>query len=210
MIKELEFLFSGIILGLAAGISPGPLLALAISETLRYGKKEGLKVSIAPLVTDLPIILFALVILSNLDQYNSIIGVISLFGAGYLIYLGIGNLRAKADSSEVNLVKKGALKRGVIANISNPHPYLFWLSIGGTIIFKSLAIHVLATVFFIAGFYILLIGSKIAVVLIVEKSKSFIRNRYYLFAVRILGMALILLALAFFKEGLKLIGCFSA
>jgi threonine/homoserine/homoserine lactone efflux protein len=72
MIEELGFLFSGIIFGLAAGISPGPLLALVFSETIKYGKKEGFKIAFAPLITDLPIVLFVLLILSRLTKYDLI------------------------------------------------------------------------------------------------------------------------------------------
>lgn len=50
----LDFLFLGIALGLSAGLSPGPLQAIVISETLLKGKKEGIKVALAPLLTDLP------------------------------------------------------------------------------------------------------------------------------------------------------------
>ncbi len=46
MVEGFEFLISGIILGLAAGTSPGPLLALVFSETLKYGKKEGIKIAL--------------------------------------------------------------------------------------------------------------------------------------------------------------------
>lgn len=55
MLEIFTFLISGIIFGLSAGISPGPLLALVISETLKFGRKEGIKVAIAPLITDIPI-----------------------------------------------------------------------------------------------------------------------------------------------------------
>ena len=138
------------------------------------------------------------------------IGVISLFGACYLIYLDVENLRLKTTKSEVELAKEDALKRGVIVNFLNPNPYLFWLSIGGPIIFKSLDIHISATILFILGFYSLLIGSKIGIVLILEKSKSFIKSKYYLYIVRALGIALILFALFFVKDGLELIGLFLA
>jgi len=114
------------------------------------------------------------------------------------------------NSIIVELAKRDALKRGVIANFSSPHPYLFWLSIGGPIIFKSLDIHISATILFILGFYSLLVGSKIGIVLVVEKSKSFIKSKYYLYIVRALGIALILFALVFVKDGLKLIGLFLA
>ena len=62
----LEFLSSGILLGLAAGFAPGPLLVLVISETMRHGIRAGLKVSIAPLITDVPIILVSLIVLNRL------------------------------------------------------------------------------------------------------------------------------------------------
>jgi threonine/homoserine/homoserine lactone efflux protein len=208
MIEGLEFLVSGVIFGLAAGMSPGPLLALVFSETLKYGKKEGIKIAVSPLITDLPIVLFVLFMLSRLVGYSFVIGIISLFGACYLVYLGFESLEVKINKFEVELTKKGALKRGVIANFLNPHPYLFWLSIGGPMIFESLNIHISATVLFILGFYSMLVGSKIGIVLIVEKSKVFIRSKYYLYIVRALGIALILFALIFVKDGLKLIGLF--
>lgn len=139
MVEGLEFLISGVVFGLAAGMAPGSLLALVFSETLKYGKKRGVKVAISPLITDLPIVIFVLFMLSTLSsliEYNFVIGVVSLFGACYLIYLGVENLRVK--TTKVGLAKKDALKRGVIANFLNPHPYLFWLSIGGPMIFESL------------------------------------------------------------------------
>jgi len=208
MTEGLEFLISGMIFGLAAGTSPGPLLALVFSETLKHGKEEGVKIAVSPLITDLPIVLFVLLILSNLIEYDLVIGVISLFGACYLIYLGFESLRVKIDKFEVELAKKDALKRGVIANFLSPHPYLFWLSIGGPMIFKSLDMHISATVLFILGFYSLLIGSKIGIALIVEKSKFFIKSKHYLHIVRALGIALVLFALIFAKDGLELIGLF--
>jgi hypothetical protein len=51
-----HFLGIGIIFGLSAGLAPGPLLMLVISDTLRHGIKAGVKVALAPVITDLPII----------------------------------------------------------------------------------------------------------------------------------------------------------
>jgi len=208
MIEGFEFLISGIILGLAAGISPGPLLVLVFSETLKYGKMEGIKIAISPLITDFPIVVFVLFILSNLMKYNLVVGTISLCGACYLMYLGVEHLRAEINKFEVNLAKKDALKRGAIANFLSPHPYLFWLSVGGPMIFKSLEIHISGTILFVLGFYSLLIGSKIGIALIVEKSASFLRKKQYIYIVRALGIALIVFALIFVREGLILIGLF--
>jgi threonine/homoserine/homoserine lactone efflux protein len=198
----IEYLAMGAFLGLAAGTSPGPLLAVTISETLQHGKWEGIKVAVSPLITDLPIILAVLFVLSHLTSSDLFVGIIAFLGASYLIYSGIESLKIKKDSIELNAGKKDALKKGVIVNFGNPHPYVFWLSIGGPIIFKSFSIHIWATILFITGFYLLLVGSKVIVALIVEKSKYFINSKYYFSIIRTLGIAQILFGLTFIKVGL--------
>lgn len=202
MLDFIEYLAMGAFLGLAAGTSPGPLLAVTISETLQHGKWEGIKVAVSPLITDLPIILAVLFVLLHLTSSDFFIGIIAFFGASYLIYSGIDSLKIKKDSIELNVDKKDALKKGVIVNFGNPHPYVFWLSIGGPIIFKSLSINIWATILFIAGFYLLLVGSKVVVALIVEKSKYFINSKYYFSIVHALGIAQIIFGLTFIKVGM--------
>ncbi len=202
IVDFIEFLALGAFLGLTAGISPGPLLAITISETLQHGKWEGIKVAVSPLITDMPIVLSALFVLSQLASSSFIIGIIAFFGASYLIYSGIESLKIKSGSFEINSEKKDALKRGVIVNFGNPHPYIFWLTIGGPMIFKSLNTHIWATILFIFGFYSLLVGSKVVVALIVERSKYFIKSKYYFSIVRTLGIAQIIFGLTFIKMGL--------
>jgi len=203
IVDVIEFLVLGAFLGLASGISPGPLLAITISETLQHGKWEGIKVAVSPLITDLPIILAVLFILSHLTSYNHIIGVIAFFGASYLIYSGVESLKIKSNSFELKLEKKDALKKGIIVNFGNPHPYIFWLSIGGPIIIQSLTTHFWAAILFLFGFYSFLVGSKVIVALIVERSKSFINSKYYFSIIRVLGIAQIIFGLAFIKLGLN-------
>jgi threonine/homoserine/homoserine lactone efflux protein len=198
-----EFLVLGSFLGLASGTSPGPLLAVTISETLKHGKWEGIKVAMSPLITDLPIILAILFLLSHLTNYNSIIGIIAFFGASYLIYSGIKSLKINSSSVELELEKNNALKKGIIVNFGNPHPYIFWISIGGPIIIKSLNTHVSNAILFILGFYIFLVGSKVIITLIVERSKSFISSKYYFSIIHVLGIVQIVFGLAFVKMGLN-------
>jgi threonine/homoserine/homoserine lactone efflux protein len=206
MAQVIEFLVYGILLGLTQGLSPGPLITLIFSETLKYGKKEGFKIAISPLITDSVIVFLSLLILSNLSKYTVVIGIISLFGAFYLIYLGIENLRIKKDKFTLEPVKKGALKRGIIANFLSPHPYLFWLSIGGPTILESARISITTTALFIVGIYTALIGSKLAVTWIVDKSKTVFKSKYYVYAIQALGIVLFIFAIFFIKEGLDLIG----
>ncbi len=121
---------SGIILGLTAGVSPGPLLTLVISQALSYGIKEGVKVALAPLITDIPIILATFLIGTRLAGDSPVLGLLSLAGAVYICWLGWESLSIKPVEQSDPARRPHSLKKGVLANFLNPHPYLFWITVG--------------------------------------------------------------------------------
>lgn len=205
MAEALEFLFLGAVLGLVQGLSPGPLVTLVISETLKFGKSEGFKVAVSPLITDSTVIVLALVVLSNFARYDVVIGVVSISGACYLIYLALENLRVKTSMLEMKVVKKEAFKRAVITNFLNPHVYVFWISVGGPIIVRSLTTHASGPGLFLVGFYVLLIGSTASIAFMVDRSKALVKGNYYSYIVRALGIVLILFALVLLIEGWELL-----
>jgi threonine/homoserine/homoserine lactone efflux protein len=203
---EHGFLISGMLFGLTAGVSPGPLLTLVITETLKHGKIEGMKVAAAPLITDAPIILFVVYILITMSKNQFVIGILTLFGACYVMYLGIGNITTRQiPDQESALIKKSALKQGIITNALNPHPYIFWMSIGAPIITRALNVQALKAVGFILGFYCLLIGAKVGIVFAVDRSKSIIKSKYYLYIIRFLGAALVIFGLLFVRDGIRIL-----
>jgi threonine/homoserine/homoserine lactone efflux protein len=87
-----ELLIPGIILGLYAGFSPGPLLVLVISQTIKHGYLEGIKVAMVPVITDLPIVLISVGFLSLISGFNLLIGSISIIGGLYVAYLAYGSI----------------------------------------------------------------------------------------------------------------------
>lgn len=208
MTDTVTFTITGIVFGLTAGISPGPLLTLVITETLTHGRKEGIKVAIAPLLTDIPIILVTIFILSKLDDSDSILGVISLLGGLFIIYLGITSFKAKEIEIDTKTIKPKSIRRGIIVNILNPHPYLFWLTVGVPLLFKSYNISPGTALAFIISFYTFLVGSKISVAILVHKSRNYLKNKNYRWIMRILGIVLLVFAAIFFRDGLRLLGIF--
>jgi len=203
---ETDSLLFGVIFGLAAGLSPGPLITLVVSETLKNGKKEGIKVAVSPLISELPIVLFVLVILSSAAGNNILMGIISLLGACFLTYLGLVNLKADVKEPKYNLEKNSSLLRGITANLLNPNTYMFWFTIGGPRILESAQVHILATILFILGFYMMLVGSKTTVAIVVDKSKTIIESKYYAYIIRALGIVLIVFALIFVRDALEFVG----
>ena len=86
------YIMLGATLGLSAGISPGPLLTLVISESLKHGPGGGIKVALSPLITDLPIILASLLILARLGKSPAAVGIIAtriILAAAGIVAAGI-------------------------------------------------------------------------------------------------------------------------
>jgi threonine/homoserine/homoserine lactone efflux protein len=204
----LSFLITGTILGLSAGIAPGPLLALVISETMTHGVKNGVKVALAPILTDLPIIIFTLFILARLSRFQHILGGISILGACFIFYLGIGNIKTKGMEIQENQDTPRSLQKGILVNALSPHPYLFWLSVGGPATIKAMDTNLAAAISFILSFYVLLVGSKIILAILVGKSRSFLQGNKFILTMRLLGVLLIILAGFLLRDGLHLLGIF--
>ncbi|MGD9382825.1 MAG: LysE family translocator, partial [Desulfobacterales bacterium] len=196
----LNFLGIGFILGLSAGFAPGPLLTLVISETLQHDIRAGVKVALAPMITDLPIIMLTLFILVNLSGFHKVLGIISCMGGLFILYLGWQSIVTKGVELNLQVTRPKSLAKGIIVNTLNPHPYLFWFGVGGPTITKAMNLGMVAPLVFIGSFYVLLVGSKILIAVLVGKSRSFLVGKGYIYTMRLLGVALCVLAMILFRD----------
>ena len=181
-------------------------MTLVISETLQHDVKSGIKVALAPIITDLPIVILTLFILSKLSSFHSILGIISIIGGFFILFMGYESLRTKGV--ELNLQETGpkSLTKGILVNALNPHPYLFWLSVGAPTMTQAMRQSIITALAFICTFYALLVGSKILLAILVGKSANFLVGNFYIYTMRFLGLALCVLAFFLFREGLLLLG----
>jgi threonine/homoserine/homoserine lactone efflux protein len=195
----LEYLGIGLSLGVTAGLSPGPLMALMISETMRGGIARGIKVSLAPLFTDIPLILAIMFILKHIKELDLLLGVISLIGSSFLFYFGFRDI--KSDSAYVHQtdVKLKSFEKGLLTNLLNPHPYIFWFFVGVPLLIK---VDLLERVIFVASFLFGIVGSKICITILVEKGKMFIESKHYQWIIKFLGLLLIFFGLLLLKDGI--------
>ena len=188
------------VLGFSAGISPGPLLALLLSESLRSGSAVGIRVALAPLVTDPPIIIFSIWFLGRFAQADLFLFYISLAGGLLLLVLGLSNILSKGVQMQTRPHPRRALQRGVWANLLSPHPYLFWLTVGAPLFLQSLSAGYVGPLAFVGSFYLLLVGSKVVLALLAARSQAFLSGRGYLFTIRLLGIVLCFFALTLWYE----------
>jgi len=202
----LDALSKGTVLGLAAGFSPGPLTVLVISETLRHGLRAGVKVSIAPVITDLPIIVLAVLLLDRLSSHPTAFGVIALLGGGFLFHLGLSSLRHRSVTVQAGQPAPRSLLRGITANFLNPNPYVFWIGVGTPILLSALDRSWMNASAFTVAFFFCIVGSKLLLSRIVDRSRAFLNSSAYLWIMRTLGLLLIIYALMFFRDGLTRMG----
>lgn len=196
-----EFLAAGFVMGLGSGIAPGPLLSVVLVETLRHGRAAGMKVAVAPLITDLPIILLSLFILQKVAHFHIILGGLSVLGGVYLAFLGWEALRTRCLPPPGHAAASRSLQRGIVANVLNPHPWLFWMTVGAPYLLKAFGNSAGAGVLFVTMFYACLVGSKAAIVLLADRGRGHLGQKVYTAAMRLLGAALLVFAALFLREG---------
>lgn len=194
---------TGITLGLAAGMAPGPLMTLVIAQTLRHGIREGLLAAIAPLVTDVPIVLLLFFVLRELP--GLLLGGLGMVGALYALFLAYETARTDTLEEVAAETAPSSLRRGALANFLNPHPYLFWGTMGVPYVLGVQEKSVVAPWGFIASFYLLLVGSKVAVAVVAGRYRSLLTGRAYPYVMRGLAVALVIFAILLFREALDLL-----
>ena len=199
------FAVAGLSLGISAGISPGPLFAMVIAQTLRYGLGGGLKTAISPLFTDIPIIFLSIALLAGMSGYQQLLGLISLAGGLFLLHMAYASFRPGDIETPSAATAMGSLLKGALVNALSPHPYLFWIMVGGPILLNAQAQGWLSVLCFITGFYLALIGSKIGLALLVNRSRSFLQGNSYRVLMKIMGTVLLLFAFLLLKEGVRLL-----
>ena len=200
------FLVTGAVLGISAGLAPGPLLALMVTETLKHGIRTGVRVALVPVCTDLPIIFLTLFVLEGLATFHPVLACISFIGGGFILFMGYEALCTRGIEITPYDYRPDSFRRGIIINVVNPHPYLFWFSVGSPMINKAMEQDVTTAMVFVGSFYLMLVGSKITLAILVGRSRSFLTDNVYICTMRTMGILLFILALLLFQDGLELLG----
>ncbi len=179
-----EYFLSALSFGLAAGIKPGPLGIVVIQQTLSRGLPAGVRASLAPLVTDGPIILAAFWLLSRFKSIGLLAAALGLVGGIYLLWLAARMFRVRDISLSGKLQSRGSLATAIKVNLVNPGPYLFWFTVGGSYIIRGTAVE---SAVFVATAIGALIASKIAVAVLASRFLPSLEGRGYLLNMKFLA-----------------------
>jgi threonine/homoserine/homoserine lactone efflux protein len=196
---------AALIMGLGEGIKPGPLNTLVITETLQHDWKAGTKVAISPLITDAPIITISAWMWSQATSLSGVEAFMYLAGAAFLTWLGIDGIRSASPTFD-NLESpqdEHSLRRGVITNLLNPNPWMFWTLAGAPFMVAAWNQSPWMPFAYVIPFLSMLIGVKILIAVTFHRSKDWMSDGGLLWAIRVSSLALLALAALFVLQGVS-------
>lgn len=206
MHEALAFFTTGATLGLAAGLTPGPLMMLIFAQTLAHGHGEGSKVAAAPLFTDGPVMLFYLAALNALSAFPAALGLIGLVGGIVVVRFGLGCLRSGPLVLAAPTGSPGSWTKGLATNFFNPKMHLYWATVGSPMLLSSLQRGAGSAVGYLSGFYLCLVGANLGLVWLSGRFREFLSGRAYVVTMRVIGLLLLLAAAGLFWDGLSRLG----
>lgn len=162
------YLLQGLGYGGAAAAQPGPFQAYLLSQTLKNGLRSTLVAALAPLMSDGPIVLLVLLVLTQMPDW--FVSVLRFGGGFFLLYLAYRAYKAGQMVEEDTAVsppqKKQSIREAALMNMLSPNAYIFWSTIAGPIFlegWRQAPTHGLA---FMLGFYGALIGGFMSFVVL--------------------------------------------
>ena len=143
------------------------------------------------MITDGPLLVISLFIAHQSQAIAPLTTSISLGGVLVLIWSPStpGRPAPSIDSghavvSDTN--DANSLTKSILTNLLNPHPYLFWLTVGGPTASKALAAGAWQLAGFIASFAVTIVGSKMLIATAIDHYRDQFRCRIYELTSRVL------------------------
>jgi threonine/homoserine/homoserine lactone efflux protein len=163
----LTYLLQGFGFGLAAAAQPGPFQAYIVSQALSQGWRRTLPAALAPLVSDGPIIVVSLAILSRVpdwfQRFLFIAGGLFILYLAYTAFLAWRNF--KNEKENMAPAKRLSVIRAALTNALSPGPYIYWSLVIGPILLAGWREEPVKGIGFITSFYSALILSLAAIIL---------------------------------------------
>jgi threonine/homoserine/homoserine lactone efflux protein len=170
----IPYLILGMTYAFAAAVQPGPLQTYLISQTLSQGWRRALPAALSPLLSDGPIILFVLLVLSRVPAWLT--QGLRCAGGVLLLYMAVMAVRAwrAYDPEDVGRAPSGrqTLLRAAAVNLLSPGPYLGWSLIMGPLLLKGWREAPAHGIALIAGFYSVLVLSMAGIIMLFATARN--------------------------------------
>jgi len=170
----INYFIFGISYSFACVVQPGPFQAFLFSQSLTNGWRKTIPLVFAPLMSDLPVIILVLLVLTNVP--HDVLQILQCFGGVFLLYLAFNsyktwrssNQNVKEDISPLQNVFKA-----VMINFLNPNPYLGWSLVMGPLLIKGWSENPANGIVLLTSFYSSMIIYSIGMVVLFAAARNF-------------------------------------
>jgi threonine/homoserine/homoserine lactone efflux protein len=169
----LAYILQGLGYGFTAAVQPGPFQTYVLSQALNRGWRRALPMALAPLLSDAPIIVLVLLVLSQVPDWLQ--RFLYIASGLFILTLAWGAFKAwrafdagaplKANPSQQGLLK------AALMNVVSPGPYLFWSLVTGPILLEGWREIPALGIGFLTGFYSAMVASLAVLILLFGLAK---------------------------------------
>jgi threonine/homoserine/homoserine lactone efflux protein len=161
------YLIQGLGFGFAAAVQPGPFQTYIISQTLNSGWRRTLPSAFAPLLSDGPIILLVLLVLTQVPAWFQrvlyIAGGLFILFLAFNAYKGWREFDATAVAENSSSASQNLVKAATV-NVLSPGPYIYWSLVTGPILLAGWREATVIGLSFLVGFYLAMILTVVGII----------------------------------------------
>lgn len=155
-------------LAFAAAVQPGPFQAYLLSRVAAIGWRRTLPAAFAPLISDGPIAVLALLVLGNLSPEAQ--SALRLVGGVFLLYLAWGAFKQWLQKNtpkpeQVARVPKTMLEAALV-NALNPNPYIGWILVLGPVVVSAWAESPSLGIAVVVAFYATMVTMSVVLIVL--------------------------------------------
>jgi threonine/homoserine/homoserine lactone efflux protein len=142
------FLSSAVMISLSGVLSPGPMTAAALQQGSRSAF-TGIYIALGHAVIEMPLIFLIFLGIGNLLHMEGVRITIGIAGGIYLLFIGIGLLRQKAEGeNSKNTPIPSPFFSGIFLSGGNPYFLLWWGTIGVGLVIGAARFGIIGLVLF--------------------------------------------------------------
>lgn len=131
---------TAVILGLFAGLAPGPYTTMVVGTALERGFRPAARLALAPLVTDVGPLVVTALLLERLSF--TALTVLGTLGGVVIAFIGMRFLSRHSsplqEEAELHASAQSArFGHVVLSSLLSPAPWLFWLIVGSPLLLRA-------------------------------------------------------------------------
>lgn len=199
MTEIIQMFVLGFLIGLTGALAPGPTLIATINATLRGGWTMGPRVTLGHIAVEILMVILIVagltVLIGRYSWLIAIVGGTALIIFGILTIIESRHARVDLSLSAASPAESSIPRpfiSGAVTSISNPYFWLWWLTVGSSLLIGAYAGGILSAVSFILGHWGADLSWFSLVSASIHKGRFILGEREYRWTLGFCGVFLIL------------------